>query len=81
MLKCPVDQLRDPEFTVSRGVALLGFHRLGELALDEFEAAAPVAAVYEPSADAADRYDELFTQFVRVFKRNRDIFRALNAGS
>ncbi len=81
VLKCPVDQLRDPEFTVSRGVALLAFHRLGELALDEFEAAAPVAAVYEPSADAADRYDELFTQFVRVFKKNRDIFRALNAGS
>ncbi len=81
VLKCPVDQLRDPEYTVSRGVALLGFHRLGEIGLDEFEAAVPVAAVYEPSTDAADRYDEMFTQFVRVFKKNRDIFRALNVGS
>jgi len=76
-----VEQLQDPEFTVSRGVALLGFHRLGELALDEIEAAVPVAAVYEPRPEASAVYDAMFTQFVRAFKRNRGIFRALNAGS
>lgn len=81
VLKCPVQQLRDPEYVVSRGVALLGFHRLGELALEDIEAAVPVAAVYEPSRDAAKRYDEMFVQFVRVFKKNRDVFRALNVGS
>jgi xylulokinase len=60
---------------------LLGFHRLGELALEEIEAAVPVAAVYEPSRDAAKLYDEMFVQFVRIFKKNRDVFRALNVGS
>jgi xylulokinase len=81
VLKCPVEQLSDPEYTVSRGVALLGLHRLGELALDEIEAAVPIAAVYEPRQKAAARYDEMFTQFVRVFRKNRDVFRALNVGS
>jgi xylulokinase len=81
VLRCPVHQLRDPEYAVSRGVALLGFHRLGELGLDEFEAAVPVAAVYEPRAEAAERYDAMFTQFVQAFKKNRGIFRALNVGS
>ena len=81
VLNCPVEQLRDPEFTVSRGVALLGFHRLGELALDEIEAGVPVATVYEPRPEASARYDAMFTQFVRVFKKNRGIFRALNVGS
>lgn len=77
----PVEQLRDPEFTVSRGVALLGFHRLGELALEDIEAGAPIEAVYEPRSQAASRYEEMFEQFVRVFRRNRSVFRALNAGS
>jgi xylulokinase len=81
VLKCPVEQLSEPEFAVSRGIALLGFHRLGELALDELEAGAPVAAVYEPRQEAAERYDAMFAQFVRAFRKNRDIFRALNVGS
>jgi xylulokinase len=81
VLNCPVEQLEDPEFAVSRGVALLGFHRLGELALDEIEAGVPVAAVYEPRSEVSARYDAMFTQFVRVFKKNRGIFRALNVGS
>ena len=81
VLNCPVEQLRDPEFAVSRGVALLGFHRLGELALDEIEAGVPVAAVYQPRPEASVRYDAMFTQFVSVFKKNRDVFRALNVGS
>jgi xylulokinase len=81
VLKCPVEQLSDPEYVVTRGVALLGFHRLGELALGEIEARVPVAAVYEPRPEAAARYDEMFTQFVRVFRKNRDVFRALNVGS
>lgn len=81
VLNCPVEQLRDPEFAVSRGVALLGFHRLGELALDKIEAGVPINAVYSPRPEVSARYDAMFTQFVRVFKKNRDVFRALNVGS
>jgi len=81
VLGCPVEQLRDPEYAVSRGVALLAFHRLGELALEDIEVGVPVQAVYEPRSGAAARYDEMFTQFVRVFRRNRSVFRALNARS
>jgi xylulokinase len=81
IFKRPVEQLADPEYAVSRGVAMLGFHQLGELALDQIETRVPIAATYEPRGDVSARYDEMFTQFVRVFKRNRAVFRALNAGS
>ena len=81
VLQLPVEQLRDPEYAASRGLALLGFHRLGELTLEEIEANIPVAAVYEPRRELAGRYNEMFTQFVRVFRKNRDIFHALNVGS
>ena len=81
VLQRPVEQLADPEYAVSRGVAMLGYHQLGELALDEVKDGVPIAATYEPRADASAKYDEMFTQFVRVFRKNRSVFRALNAGS
>lgn len=81
VLQLPVEQLGDPEYAASRGLALLGFHRLGELSLEEIEANIPVAAVFEPRGHLAARYDAMFPQFVRAFKKNRGVFRALNAGS
>jgi len=77
----PVHQLRDPEFTPCRGTALLAFHRLGELALDEIQAGVPVEHVFEPRRELADRYDVLFGQFVRAFHQNRKIFHTLNPTS
>lgn len=81
ILKLPVERLRDPEFTVSRGVALLAHHHLGELALGDIEASIPVAATHEPRPELAARYDGMFEQFVRAFKKNRSVFHALNPGS
>jgi xylulokinase len=81
VLQRPVEQLADPEYAVSRGVAMLGYHQLGELTLDEVKDGVPIAATYEPRADASAKYDAMFTQFVRVFRKNRSVFRALNAGS
>lgn len=81
ILQRPVEQLQDPEYVVSRGLALLGYHRLGELSLSEIERAVPVAATFEPRSEASQRYDDMFEQFVRVFRKNRDVFRALNVGS
>lgn len=81
ILQLPVEQLGDPEFAVSRGLALLAYHRLGEASLEDIEACIPVAAVYEPRREYAARYDEMFAQFVRAFRKNRSVFRALNVGS
>ncbi|MGB5367974.1 MAG: FGGY-family carbohydrate kinase [Polyangiales bacterium] len=81
ILQLPVEQLGDSEYAASRGLALLGFHHLGELSLEEIEARIPVAHVYEPRRELAARYDEMFAQFVRAFRKNRSVFRALNVGS
>lgn len=81
VLQLPIEQLGEPEYAASRGIALLGFHHLGELSLEQIEACVPIAATYEPRPELAARYDQMFAQFVRAFKRNRSLFRALNAGS
>ncbi len=80
-MQLPVEQLGDSEYAASRGLALLAFHHLGELSLEEIKACIPVARVYEPRRELAARYDEMFVQFVRAFRRNRSVFRALNVGS
>jgi len=81
ILQLPVEQLRGPEYAASRGLALLGFHHLGELSLEEMQARVPVAATYAPRPELAARYDAMFAQFVRAFRKNRSVFRALNVGS
>ena len=81
ILQLPVEQLREPEYAACRGLALLGFHHLGELSLEEMQASVPVAATYEPRPELAARYDSMFAQFVRAFRKNRSVFRALNVGS
>jgi xylulokinase len=73
-----VHQVAEPRFTTCRGAGLLGLQRAGLLSYDDFERLVPIKAVYSPRAAHAARYDLLFEQFVRAFKRNRRIFRALN---
>ena len=80
ILKVPVHQVKDPEYAASRGNALLGFHRLGMLELESIGEHVPIAAVHQPQSELAPLYDAMFTQFVRVFKKNRDVFHALNVG-
>jgi xylulokinase len=78
IFKVPVHQVQDPEYAATRGNALLGFHRLGMIGLDQIGDHIPIAQVFEPRDELAPLYDSMFTQFVRVFKKNRDVFRALN---
>ena len=80
ILKLPVHQVQDPEYAASRGMALLGFHRLGMLELQQIRERVPIADIYSPRAELQPLYDAMFTQFVRVFRKNRDVFRALNVG-
>ena len=80
ILKVPVHQVKDPEYAATRGNALLGFHRLGMLELESIGEHIPIAAVHEPRSELAPLYDAMFTQFVRVFRKNRDVFHALNVG-
>ncbi|MBW2258238.1 MAG: FGGY-family carbohydrate kinase [Deltaproteobacteria bacterium] len=79
VLQLPIHQVADPRFAVCRGVALLGFSHAGLFSLDEVEDRVPIKRIYEPNADLAARYDLIFSQFVLAFRRNRSIFRALNA--
>jgi len=78
VLQLPVHQAADPEFVACRGLGFLVLHRHGLLTLDAIANRVPTAAVRAPRRELAARYDLMFQQFVRAFRVNRSIFRALH---
>lgn len=78
VLGSPVHQLAEPEYANCRGLAMLAFHRLGQLPLAEFAGRIPVRRVYEPDRAHEQLYQDRFAQFAAAFRRNRPIFRAMN---
>jgi xylulokinase len=78
ILKRPIQQVADPVYTNARGAGFLGAVGLGYLSVDALEEQTPVAAVYEPDAQAEACYDELFGEFVELYRKNRAIYSRLN---
>lgn len=79
VLESPIHQMDNPRYANCFGCAMLGFHRLGMVPLDDIATRIPIREVYTPRPANKGIYDKLFTQFVASFKRTRPIFRALNA--
>lgn len=79
VLRLPVHQMEQPRYATCVGAALLAFERLGVLAFSDFQPLVRIRRVYEPRAEYRAMYDSLFEQFVSAFKRNRGVFRGLNA--
>jgi xylulokinase len=78
VLGAPVHQMEDPQYVPCLGGGLLAFERLGMLSFDDIESLVPIRRIYEPNEANRAVYDDLFGQFVRVFKSVRPIFRSLN---
>lgn len=78
VLDCEIARVADPRHANAAGVALAGFAALGEIEVAEIPAAVRIAAVHSPDRAAARTYDAAFEQFLRLYRRNRRVYRALN---
>jgi len=63
-----------------RGAALLASAALGYIQYDEISSLVPIAKVYEPNPAHRKIYDELFEEFVAIYKSNQKIYARLNRG-
>lgn len=79
VLDAPVHQMARPQYATCLGAALLAFERLDLLSFDDFQRLIPIKQVYDPREEFRERYEALGQQFKAAFKKNRPIFRALNA--
>jgi xylulokinase len=73
-----IEQVADPVNANARGIGLLGAIALGELAFGQVPERVPVARSYEPDPVAGGLYDELFREFVGLYRRNRKAYARLN---
>lgn len=74
-----IRQMAEPIHANTRGAALLASAALGHIRYDEIPECVPVSKVFTPNPANRALYDELFAQFLALYKTNRKAFARLNA--
>ncbi len=78
VLNRPVKQSVDPILANARGAAFLAAMGLGYLRTEEIPGLVRHHQVYEPNPLHRALYDELYAEFLQLYRRNRSIFARLN---
>jgi xylulokinase len=73
-----IEQVADPVNANARGAGLLAAVALGELTFSQVPERVKVAGTYQPEPGTRQLYDELFTEFVGFYRRNRRAHARLN---
>ncbi|MFX1287824.1 MAG: FGGY-family carbohydrate kinase, partial [Promethearchaeota archaeon] len=72
-------QLSEPELAGAKGSAIVSMVGLG--IFKTFSDAIPLIKIkkeYEPNSDNTELYQKIFTEFMKVYKRNKRMFELLN---
>lgn len=78
VLDRPILQVNEPVMANARGAAFQAAVALGKLTVEEIPELVPVARRYEPDPKNRRTYDELFQEFLHLYKANKSIFARLN---
>ena len=80
VLNRTIQQVKDPILANVRGAAFLALAALGYLTFDQIPERVQIAHTYHPNPENRPLYDELFQEFVNLYRRNRKIYARLNKG-
>lgn len=78
VLERPIRQMKDPIRANSRGAAFVAAVGLGEITFDDIHNNVQVAKVYQPNPANRAIYDELYREFLNIYKNNRSMYARLN---
>ena len=78
VLNRPILQVAEPIYTNARGAGYLGAIGLGLATPETLNGQVPVAAIYEPSIESRSIYDEIYSEFINIYRKNRGIYARLN---
>ena len=73
-----IRQVKDPMQANARGAAFIAAVGLGEITFDQIPSLIQYENTFEPDPANRGIYDELFGEFVRIYRANRSITRRLN---
>jgi xylulokinase len=76
-----IRQVRDPILANLRGAAFLAAVSLGYCRFEDIPERIKIANTYSPNPDNRAIYDELFAEFINIYKCNRRIYARLNKSS
>lgn len=78
ILNRAIRQVKDPILANARGAAFLASVALGYLTFDDIPERVQIANTCQPNPENRRIYDELFKEFVSIYKRNRRMYARLN---
>jgi xylulokinase len=70
--------MADPVLANVRGAGLLTFLALGKVKADDMGVMVHTRATFEPDPSRAKVYDDLYPEFVNLYKRTKQIHKRLN---
>ncbi|MBW2635203.1 MAG: xylulose kinase, partial [Deltaproteobacteria bacterium] len=76
-----VKQVKDPIQTNARGAAFIASVGLGYMTFEEIPQHIKIQHTFEPNPDNRQIYDDLFDVYLKIYKKNKDIFKQLNANA
>ena len=78
VLKRTTRQVKDPMLANARGAAFIASVALGHITFDDIPGLIEYENVYKPDPENAKLYDELFEEFLAIYKNNRAMYKRLN---
>jgi len=78
VLNRSIRQVKDPIQANARGAAFLASVALGYCTFDDIAERTQIANTYAPNPANRQIYDELFEEFLEIYKRNRAMYARLN---
>jgi xylulokinase len=79
VLDRPIRQVKDPIQANVRGAAFIASVGLGFISFQDIPDLMEYRKTYLPRPETRGVYDSHFREFVNIYKRNKSIFRRLNA--
>ncbi|HUY86314.1 MAG TPA: FGGY-family carbohydrate kinase [Acidimicrobiales bacterium] len=73
-----IKQMADPVLANARGAALLALLAIGKIDVEAIGSMVPVKKTYRPDPAVKPVYDELYSEFVNIYKANKPIYKRLN---
>jgi len=78
VLKRRIRRVQDPLQANARGAALIAAVGLGRINFDDIPGLIQYDRIFEPRPEHRAIYDELYAEFLAIFKNNRAMYRRLN---
>ena len=78
ILNRPVRQVKDPMLANARGAAFLASVAFGHITFDDISELVDIHQTYDPNPKNQAIYNELFSEFVNIYKNNKRMYARLN---